>query len=73
MARTRELYDRCLLECPPEHADNIYLTYAKWEEQYGLTKRALSVYEHMCTSSSDDVKKSRPINCTLPKHVNTWE
>ena len=46
--RTRDLLDRCLEGCPPEEASAFFLTQGQFEEQYGLTKRALSVYRKMC-------------------------
>lgn len=47
--RTRELFDRCLDSCPAEDASEFFLQYGKFEENFGLTKRALGVYEKMCT------------------------
>ena len=46
--RTRELFDRCLQSCPPEDASEFFISYGKFEEEYGLTKRALGIYERMC-------------------------
>ena len=48
--RVRELFDRCLADCPPEESPEFYLLYGEYEENHGLTKRALSVYERMCNS-----------------------
>lgn len=48
--RARELFDRCLAECPSENASEFYLLYGEYEEKYGLTKRALGVYERMCSA-----------------------
>ena len=46
--RMRELYDRSLESCPaPEEAASFFLLYGKVEEKYGLTKRALGVYEQI--------------------------
>ncbi len=59
MARTRELYDRCLSSCPPKYSTDIFLSYGRWEEQYGLTKRALSVYERMCTCTPASSGKNK--------------
>jgi|EP00979_Chaetoceros_neogracilis_P012137 pre-mRNA-splicing factor SYF1 len=47
--RMRELFDRCLDSCPAECSCEFFLVYGKFEEQFGLTKRALGVYERMCT------------------------
>jgi pre-mRNA-splicing factor SYF1 len=48
--RVRELFDRCLAECPSENASEFYLLYGEYEENHGLTKRALGVYERMCNA-----------------------
>jgi len=48
--RVRELFDRCLAECPSENASEFFLLYGEYEENHGLTKRALGVYERMCNT-----------------------
>ena len=54
--RVRELFDRCLADCPPEESPEFYLMYGEYEETHGLTKRALSVYERMCNAVPDSEK-----------------
>jgi len=54
--RARELFDRCLAECPSENASEFYLLYGDYEENHGLTKRALGVYERMCNAVPADEK-----------------
>ncbi|KAL3798881.1 hypothetical protein ACHAW5_004121 [Stephanodiscus triporus] len=39
--RARELFDRCLDDCPSEESPEFYLLYGDYEETHGLTKRAL--------------------------------
>mmetsp|Transcript_13408 Transcript_13408/g.29677 ORF Transcript_13408/g.29677 Transcript_13408/m.29677 type:complete len:1117 (+) Transcript_13408:245-3595(+) len=56
--RTRELFDRCVEICPPDQASGFFLSYGSFEEQYGLTKRALAVYERMCTTLPPEEKFS---------------
>lgn len=46
--RTRYLFQRCLAHCPVEHCAEFFLMNGEFEEQYGLTKRALAVYKAMC-------------------------
>jgi pre-mRNA-splicing factor SYF1 len=46
--RTRDLYQRCLETCPPEESAEFFMSSGDFEEEYGLTKRALSVYRAMC-------------------------
>lgn len=46
--RSRDLFHRCLEACPPEDCVEFFLMNGKFEEDHGLTKRALSVYRDMC-------------------------
>ncbi|XP_008208020.1 pre-mRNA-splicing factor syf1 homolog [Nasonia vitripennis] len=45
LERTRDLFEQCLEHCPPKHAKALYLLYAKLEEEHGLARHAMSVYE----------------------------
>lgn len=54
--RSRELYERCVKQVVPENASEFYLLYAKFEETYGLAKRALGVYERLCTTVPKEEK-----------------
>ena len=54
--RMRELFDRCLDSCPAEDASEFFLLYGTFEEKFGLTKRALGVYERMCTTIPSEEK-----------------
>ena len=56
ISRMRELFDRCLEACPAETAAEFYLLNGAFEEEHGLTKRALGVYERMCTVVQSDEK-----------------
>lgn len=46
--RTRDLFQRCLDACPPEDSTEFFLMNGKFEEEHGLVKRALGVYQQMC-------------------------
>jgi pre-mRNA-splicing factor SYF1 len=46
--RARNLFQRCLDSCPAEECAEFYVMDGEFEEEYGLTKRALSVYKAMC-------------------------
>jgi pre-mRNA-splicing factor SYF1 len=48
--RARELFDRCIANCPSEESPEFFLLYGNYEETHGLTKRALGVYERMCNT-----------------------
>lgn len=45
LERARDLFEQCLDLCPSEFAKYFYLLYAKLEEEYGLVRHAMSVYE----------------------------
>ena len=55
--RTRDLLARCLESCPPEDAAEFFLQSASFEEEYGLTQRALRVYQTMCATVPSDKDK----------------
>lgn len=46
--RTRDLFERCLEACPAEEASEFFMLHGTFEEEHGLTKRALGVYRAMC-------------------------
>lgn len=45
LERTRDLFEQCLENCPPNFAKALYLLYAKLEEEHGLARHAMAVYE----------------------------
>merc|ERR1712013_831061 len=45
LERTRDLFEQCLEKCPEKFAKNFYLMYAKLEENHGLSRHAMAVYE----------------------------
>lgn len=45
LERARDLFEQCLEFCPPEYAKCFYLLYAKLEEEHGLARNAMAVYE----------------------------
>ena len=46
--RTRDLFQRCLDDCPAEDSAEFFLMSGEYEEAYSLAKRFLSVYQAMC-------------------------
>ena len=50
LERVRDLFEQCLEDCPPEKAKHFYLLYAKLEEDYGLARRAMQVYDRASSS-----------------------
>ncbi|XP_074995629.1 pre-mRNA-splicing factor SYF1-like [Calonectris borealis] len=45
LERARDLFEQALDGCPPKYAKTIYLLYAKLEEEFGLARHAMGVYE----------------------------
>lgn len=50
LERTRDLFEQALEGCPPKHAKNLYLLYAKLEEEHGLARHAMAVYDRATKS-----------------------
>lgn len=45
LERARDLFEQCLEHCPPDLVKNFYLLYAKLEEEHGLARHVMTVYE----------------------------
>merc|ERR1712226_975087 len=45
LERTRDLFEQCLDECPEQYTKNFYLLYAKLEEEHGMARHAMAVYD----------------------------
>jgi len=45
LERARDLFEQALEECPPKSCKPIFMMYAQLEEEYGLAKRAMSIYD----------------------------
>ncbi|XP_071480844.1 pre-mRNA-splicing factor SYF1-like, partial [Diadema antillarum] len=45
LERTRDLFEQCLEDCPAKFAKTLYLLYAKLEEDFGLSRHAVAVYD----------------------------
>jgi pre-mRNA-splicing factor SYF1 len=50
LERARDLFEQCLDGCPPKFAKSFYLLYAKCEEEYGLAKHAMAIYDRATKS-----------------------
>lgn len=66
LERARDLFEQCLEHCPAKFAKNLYLLYAKLEEQHGLDRRALKIYERATSAveakEKEEVKRT---NCLM--------
>lgn len=77
LERSRDLFEQAVEKCPEQFSKAIYLMYAKLEEDFGLAKRAMNVYERACQAVADsdrfEVSESatiarfslKPVRCTL--------
>ncbi|XP_072382235.1 pre-mRNA-splicing factor syf1 homolog [Diabrotica undecimpunctata] len=45
LERARDLFEQCLDGCPQQFAKHLYLLYAKLEEEHGMARHAMAVYE----------------------------
>ncbi|XP_076360546.1 pre-mRNA-splicing factor SYF1 fand [Tachypleus tridentatus] len=45
LERARDLFEQCLDGCPAKFAKSIYLLYAKLEEEHGLARHAMAIYD----------------------------
>lgn len=54
--RARNLFQRCTKECPSEECAEFFIMNGEFEEEFGLTKRALSVYKALCDKVPEDEK-----------------
>ena len=52
--RLRDLFEQALDECPPKFAKPLYLMYGNLEEERGLARHAMRIYERATRAVSDD-------------------
>ncbi|KAI5477842.1 pre-mRNA-splicing factor SYF1 [Pseudohyphozyma bogoriensis] len=45
LERARDLFEQALEKCPPKFAKPLFLLYGQLEEEHGLAKRAMAVYD----------------------------
>ena len=50
LERARDLFEQALDGCPPEETGPIFLLYAKLEEDHGLVRNAMSVYDRAAST-----------------------
>ncbi|KAI0064688.1 spliceosome complex protein [Artomyces pyxidatus] len=56
LERARDLFEQALEKCPPKSCKPIFLMYAQLEEEHGLAKRAMSIYDRATQVVSDQDK-----------------
>lgn len=55
--RARDLFEQAVQGCPAKQSLFIHLLYAKYEEDYGLLKRAMDVYSRACEACAVEDKQ----------------
>lgn len=58
MERARDLFEQALDTAPEDVRKVLYLQYAKLEEDFGLTRRAMAIYERACKAVATSDKMS---------------
>ncbi|TXT13298.1 hypothetical protein VHUM_00665 [Vanrija humicola] len=56
LERTRDLFEQALDNCPAKFCKPLYLMYAKLEEEHGLAKRAMGIYDRATQTVQDSDK-----------------
>jgi len=54
LERARDLFEQALEKCPPKHAKELYLNYAKLEEDFGLAKNAMKIYDRATRAVTEE-------------------
>ncbi|OCH87421.1 protein prenylyltransferase [Obba rivulosa] len=54
--RARDLFEQALEKCPEKFCKPIFLMYAQYEEEHGLAKRAMSIYDRATQVVKDEDK-----------------
>ncbi|OBZ84251.1 Pre-mRNA-splicing factor syf1 [Choanephora cucurbitarum] len=54
LERARDLFEQALNGCPPKYAKPIYLMYGKLEEEHGLARHAMRIYDRATSAVADD-------------------
>lgn len=56
LERTRDLFEQALENCPTKFCKPLFLMYAKLEEEHGLSKRAMGIYDRAASAVQDSDK-----------------
>ncbi|KAG2020496.1 pre-mRNA-splicing factor CLF1 [Coprinopsis cinerea AmutBmut pab1-1] len=71
LERARDLFEQALEKCPPKNCKPIFLLYAQLEEQYGLAKRAMAIYDR-ATKVIDDKDKFEMFTIYIAKATENF-
>src|SRR4051794_26722970 len=56
LERTRDLFEQALDKCPAKYCKPLFLMYAALEEEHGLAKRAMGIYDRAASVVQDSDK-----------------
>ncbi|KAJ7261364.1 protein prenylyltransferase [Mycena haematopus] len=56
LERARDLFEQALEKCPPKSSKPLFLMYAKLEEDFGLAKRSMSIFDRATQAVGDEDK-----------------
>ena len=71
LERIRDLFEQCLEACPEKYAKNIYLLYAKLEEEHGMARHAMAVYDR-AVAAVEKKEQFELFNCYLRKAAEIY-
>jgi len=71
LERTRDLFEQCLDGCPEKFAKNIFLLYAKLEEEHGMARHAMAVYDR-AISAVEKKEQAEVYNIYLRKAAEIY-
>lgn len=78
LERARDLYEQALGSAPPAETKTLFEQYAKLEEEHGLSRHAMTIYERACKTVPDAEKVGRFSSyvgptCPVREHMNALE
>jgi pre-mRNA-splicing factor SYF1 len=57
LERARDLFEQALENCPDKYAKPLYLLYGRLEEEYGLTRNAMRIYDRATSAVAPQDRK----------------
>lgn len=69
--RLRDLFEQAVEDCPPKFAKTIYLMYGNLEEERGLARHAMRIYER-ATRAVDDEDRADMFNFYITKSASNF-
>lgn len=67
LERARDLFEQCLSTCPKNLAKPFYLLYAKLEEEHGLAKHSMAIYDRAARAGTERKDQFELFNIYIKK------